>query len=219
MAYKTGMLRCIALALFFILSVPVGAGADTPVAVTITKRTPIETLSPDGRVVGVSEATVGTRLNLVGSEGSQLTLQDAQGIRYRIASSSTDYNPVIAVSSTATNGAPQIPAPVVVTNAVVAPAKPINPTPSAPDKSSTVAASQDKPAPLADSPVFTVKIEGKETANEMCVWPEGGLSDRPLLIAAHGNGGSGPKEIKGWLRIAKEHRFTIVCPSFHSSYS
>jgi poly(3-hydroxybutyrate) depolymerase len=51
----------------------------------------------------------------------------------------------------------------------------------------------------------------------MSVWPQGGVPDRPLLIAAHGNGGAGPKEIKGWLRIAKEHRFTIVCPSFLSS--
>jgi hypothetical protein len=27
------------------------------------------------------------------------------------------------------------------------------------------------------------------------------LSDCPLLIAAHGSGGSGPKEIEGWLDL------------------
>jgi dipeptidyl aminopeptidase/acylaminoacyl peptidase len=212
------MPRFIAIAVIFILSVSIRAAADnTPVAVAITKRTPIETLSPTGNVVGVNEATVGTRLNLVSADGSKVTLQDAQGTRYRIALSSTDYIPPIGVASTAINSAPQTPPPVVIASAVVAPVQPIKPAPKLPDNSSTVASSQNQQAPLADSPVFTVKIGDRATANEMSVWPQGGVPDQPLLIAAHGNGGSGPKEINGWLRIAKEHHFTIVCPSFLSS--
>jgi poly(3-hydroxybutyrate) depolymerase len=34
---------------------------------------------------------------------------------------------------------------------------------------------------------------------------------------AHGNGGSGPREINGWLNLAKRHNFTIVCPTFLSA--
>ena len=212
------VLRFIAIALVFILSVSISGGADTtPVAVTLTKRTPIETLSPDGGVVAVGEATVGTQLNLVSADGSRVILRDAQGIHYRIALSSTDYSPAPAGASTATNAAPQTAAPVALTNSVVVPAQPVTPTPRALDKSSTVASSQTKQAPLADSPVFTIKIGDRQTANEMSVWPQGGVPDQPLLIVAHGNGGSGPKEIQGWLRIAKEHHFTIVCPSFLSS--
>jgi glucosylceramidase len=68
------------------------AGADNvPVTVTITKQTPIETLALDGSVSGVNEATVGTRLNLVSADGSQIILQDVQGTHYRIARSATDY--------------------------------------------------------------------------------------------------------------------------------
>ena len=223
--YKFPMLRLVALVLVFVLSVAVCRGADIPpVAVTITKRTPIETFSPTGNVVGVSEATVGTRLNLVSAEGAKIILQDDQGTRYRIALSSTDYSPppaTVTVASATTNSDSQVPAPAAVTNVVVAPANPGNLMPPPPvhptPEVSSSAASQDKTTPLGDSPVFTVKIGKRTTASEMCVWPEGGVPDQPLLIAAHGNGGAGPKEIQGWLKIAKQHRFTIVCPSFLSS--
>jgi uncharacterized membrane protein YkoI len=95
-----------------IFSVSVVSGADnTPVSVTITQRTPIETLSADGSVGGVSEATIGTRLNFVSTDGSQITLQDAQGTHYRIAQSSTDYSPAVATSSPATNSTPLAAAP------------------------------------------------------------------------------------------------------------
>lgn len=58
---------------------------------------------------------------------------------------------------------------------------------------------------------------GRKTAiNEMAVYPKGGIANRPLLMMAHGNGGSGPKEIEGWLELAKKHNFTIVCPTFVS---
>jgi poly(3-hydroxybutyrate) depolymerase len=217
------MARFIALALVFLLSVSTGKGADTaPVAVTITKRAPIETLSPTGEMVGVSEATVGTRLTLVSAEGAKVILQDAQGTRYRIALSSTDYSPPpTTVAVVPTTASPQAPAPAAITNAVVAPAKPINAMPLPPahpaPEESSAALSQNKQTPLADSPVFTIKLGKRTTANEMSVWPEGGVPDRPLLIAAHGNGGAGPREIQGWLQLAKQHRFTIVCPSFLSS--
>jgi len=210
------MLRFIALAVVFVLTVSVAKSADNPpVAVTITKQTPLETLSADGGVVGVSEAAVGVHMNLVSADGTQVTLQDAQGTRYRIAVTSTDYAPPSVAATTASSSAAPIPAPAPV--AVVAPQKPVTPAPIPQDNSAALATSPNTPAPLADSPVLTIKIGDRPTASEMSVWPQGGVPDRPLLIAAHGNGGSGPKEIKGWLRLAKEHRFTIVCPSFLSS--
>jgi poly(3-hydroxybutyrate) depolymerase len=50
----------------------------------------------------------------------------------------------------------------------------------------------------------------------MAVYPPGGIANRPLLMAAHGGGGCGPKEIAGWLDLAKRHNFTIACPTFLS---
>ena len=71
--------------------------------------------------------------------------------------------------------------------------------------------------------VLIVHIGERKTVNEMAVSPQGGIADRPLLIAAHGGGGSGPQEIEGWLDLAKKHNFTVVCPTFlsgmtHSMY-
>ena len=65
--------------------------------------------------------------------------------------------------------------------------------------------------------VVIVNIGGRKTVNEMAVYPQGGIADRPLLVMAHGNGGSGPREIEGWLDLAKRHQFTIVCPTFLSA--
>jgi hypothetical protein len=67
------------------------AANNTSVTVTITKHSPIETLSSDGTISGVKEATIGTRLKLVSVTGSEVTLQDEQHICYRIALSATDY--------------------------------------------------------------------------------------------------------------------------------
>jgi poly(3-hydroxybutyrate) depolymerase len=154
-------------------------------------------------------------MTLVTSDGSQVTLQDAQGARYRIAVSSTDYNPPpVSVPAATSNPAPSLAA---VPTPAVTPPPPTISTPSPPNNSSSAAASSSDQAPLVDSPVLTIKIGDRTAANEMSVWPQGGVPDRPLLIAAHGNGGSGPKEIQGWLRLAKEHHFTIVCPSFLAS--
>jgi pimeloyl-ACP methyl ester carboxylesterase len=70
--------------------------------------------------------------------------------------------------------------------------------------------------------VMIVAIGERKTVNEMAVYPQGGIAGRPLLIMAHGNGGSGPQEIRDWLDLAKQHNFTIVCPTFlsavHSMY-
>jgi beta-galactosidase len=82
------------MALFLFFAIPVlEAANNTPVTVTITKQSPIETLSSDGTISGVTEATVGTRLRLVSVTGSEVTLQDEQNISYRIALSATDYTP------------------------------------------------------------------------------------------------------------------------------
>jgi poly(3-hydroxybutyrate) depolymerase len=63
-----------------------------------------------------------------------------------------------------------------------------------------------------------VSIGGDKEINAMAVYPAGGLAGRPLLIAAHGNGGSGPREIEGWISLASQHRFTVVCPTFLSAH-
>ncbi len=65
--------------------------------------------------------------------------------------------------------------------------------------------------------VFIVTIGERKAVNEMAIYPQGGIANRPLLMMAHGNGGSGPKEIEAWLDLAKQHNFTIVCPTFLSS--
>jgi len=67
--------------------------------------------------------------------------------------------------------------------------------------------------------VAIITIGDRRSVNEMAVYPANGIADRPLLVAAHGNGGSGPAEIKGWLDLAKQHNFTIVCPTFLSAVS
>ena len=70
---------------------------------------------------------------------------------------------------------------------------------------------------LQPNGVAVITIGERKIINEMAIYPSGGIAGRPLLIAAHGNGGSGPKEITGWLALAKRHNFTIVCPTFLSS--
>lgn len=65
--------------------------------------------------------------------------------------------------------------------------------------------------------VVIVTIGERKTVNEMGIYPQGGIANRPLLMMAHGNGSSGPKEIEGWLDLAKQHNFTIACPTFLSA--
>ncbi len=75
------------------LSVLAQAAATT---VTITKRAPLEMVTADGTLLGVSDATVGAKMTWVSTAGSEVTLQDAQGHYYRIAVASTDYVPPVA---------------------------------------------------------------------------------------------------------------------------
>ncbi len=65
----------------------------------------MESLSPDGSVTGVSQGTVGAQFSFVSVSGSQVILQDAQGLRYRIALSSTDYNPTTSTAPSASPAA------------------------------------------------------------------------------------------------------------------
>lgn len=74
----------------------------------------------------------------------------------------------------------------------------------------------EAPASPDDSPLIT-KIGRAGKSMEVAVWPLEGIAGRPLLIAAHGNGGSGPGEIKAWMQLAKTNQFTLVCPTFLSS--
>lgn len=73
------------------LGLGLGWAEPAPVTVTIIQRTPIETLATDGHVSAVTEATIGAHYTLDTIQGSQAVLQDAQGTRYIIALTSTDY--------------------------------------------------------------------------------------------------------------------------------
>ena len=80
-------------ALAALLGSGLGWANPAPVTVTIIQRTPIETLSDDGRVSAVTEATIGAHYLLDTIQGSQVVLQDPQGTHYLIALTSTDYSP------------------------------------------------------------------------------------------------------------------------------
>ncbi len=41
----------------------------------------------------------------------------------------------------------------------------------------------------------------------------------PLVVSSHGAGGTGPKELGGWLRFADKYGFIVVCPSYDSATS
>jgi len=87
------------IALLFVFTAATRADA-TPVSVTITKQAPIETLSASGGVLAVKEATLGTKLTWVSTQGSRVTLQDAQGTLYRIDLAATDYVAPAATAAT-----------------------------------------------------------------------------------------------------------------------
>ncbi len=36
----------------------------------------------------------------------------------------------------------------------------------------------------------------------------------PLVVSSHGAGGTGPKEVGGWIRLADKYGFLVVCPSY-----
>ncbi len=182
------------------------AGADI-VTVTILQRAPIEMISPTGEITGVTESTAGTKMTLVSVTGPQLILQDANGARYEVAASATDYTPPAAPPSTA-------PAPP--TSVAVKPVPAARAVPAA--KAPPVAAGGAADfGPTPDAQLAGVAVGTRAENNLMAVWPQGGIAGRPLLIAAHGHGGSGPGEIRGWLELARSHRFTIVCPTFESA--
>lgn len=88
------------------LTVRAGMADTAPVTVTITQRSPIETLSSSGAVIGVTESTQGTHFTLISADGNKVTLQDAQGVHYRIAQASTDYT-----ASTTSTAPPPTPTP------------------------------------------------------------------------------------------------------------
>ena len=191
---------------FFVFST---IGPADGVIVTITQKAPMETLSATGDVIGVAEAAVGTKMTFVSTDGSQVTLQDAQGTHYQIALAATDYTP------------PLIPAP---TNSMAQAPAATNNVAQQPVMTSPPAGSQPTPPPgptagsgdlPADSMTATVAIEDRN--DYMKVWPPTGISGRPLLIAAHGNGGTGEGEIARWRETARQHHFTIVCSTFPCS--
>ena len=74
----------------------------------------------------------------------------------------------------------------------------------------------DDQGEIQSNGVVIIYIGERKTVNQMAFYPQGGIANRPLLIMAHGNGGSGPKEIEGWIELAKRHNFTIACPTFLS---
>jgi pimeloyl-ACP methyl ester carboxylesterase len=218
------MRRRLALALAILALLP--ARADTPpVSVAVTQSAPIEALDSSGNVTGVTESKVGDKYTFVSFNAGQVTLQDAQGNHFCIAASSTDYvppaTPAPAVANVATQTPPPAPAPASASTPPPASPRPSIPLPPVPPSAlpsppDTTASTPGSSLP-ADTAMQTLKIGDRTTANEMSVWPPTGIPDRPLLIAAHGNGGAGPREIKGWLKIARDCNFTIVCPSFLSS--
>ena len=65
-----------------------------------------------------------------------------------------------------------------------------------------------------------VEPKARKTVNEFAAYipPTYNASvPMPLLVDAHGNGGSGPREIKQWEKFADQIGFIAVCPSFLSS--
>jgi dienelactone hydrolase len=190
----------------FLGFVSVLAHAENGVTVTITKKAPIETVSSSGEIAGVAESTVGTKLILISASLPQLTLQDAQGTRFLIAASATDYTP------------PQPSVPLTSTNTATQVSKPTtNPPPVSPVIAAQPIAPPTPPPVPAEGKMITVAIGERTKDNLVAIWPEGGIPGRPLLVVAHGHGGSGPNEINGWLKLAKMHHFTVVCPTFLSS--
>jgi len=81
---------------------------------------------------------------------------------------------------------------------------------------SQISKADDQPL-LQSNGVVIVTLGEKKIINEMAVFPQGGIANRPLLVMAHGNGSSGPKEIQRWIALAQQHHFTIVCPTFLSA--
>jgi hypothetical protein len=95
------------LVLLATLGLPGRADASS-VVVTVTKKTPVETLAADGSVSGVSEVAVGTKYTWVSTDGTNLVLADASGAHYEVATAATDYVPA-AATPTAAAPAPTTP--------------------------------------------------------------------------------------------------------------
>jgi hypothetical protein len=223
MFYKTFMVRFVAVAIICVLSFSVIEGADNaPVAVTITKRTPIETLSPNGNVVGVSEATIGTQLNLVGADASRVTLQDAQGIHYRIALSSTDYSSASPVASTTTNSASQTASSVITTPLVVPPTNAASPAAPAPLAASPATSLNTSPAankPPVDSGgtplLLDYEIQPRDNFSKAAFrfWsPSYDQPIRGVIVLVPGLNGDGRGKVTdpAWQDLARKYRLALV---------
>jgi hypothetical protein len=93
--------------LFLLLIFAVCGRAQTnQTVVTITRQAPLEILSADGTMTGVTESVIGAKFTLVSTDGSKVTLLDGQGIHYRISLVATDYTPP-PPASPAVNPSPQ----------------------------------------------------------------------------------------------------------------
>ena len=168
----------------------------------------------------MTETQVGAKFTLVSSGGAQLTIQDAAGARYLVATSATDYVPPASP-------APAAPAPTVTASPPAGSAQPppapvVNPaaTPLAPPiNPNQTGISIDAATPAQGPSADVLKVTTIAADQPVAVWPPTGTDGRPLLIVAHGHGGSGPHEINAWLKLAGEHQFTVVCPTFKSSIS
>ena len=79
--------------LLSILSISSLAQADQPQAVTITRKAPLQTLSPEGTMTGVQEAAVGTKYTWVSTDGANIVVADSAGAHYKVATAATDYVP------------------------------------------------------------------------------------------------------------------------------
>lgn len=133
---------------FFLLASVFALAAATPspaATVTVTQRTPLESLSAAGDVTGVTEAQVGSQYTLISCANGQVTLHDAQGNQFRINLAATDYTPP---ASPATNALAQVTPPSSATNAVATTAAPsTSNAPAAATPTNTVAQVPSAPSP------------------------------------------------------------------------
>jgi pimeloyl-ACP methyl ester carboxylesterase len=67
------------------------------------------------------------------------------------------------------------------------------------------------PGPATSGGPLRVKIWDE---GQVFVWPPTGIPGRPLIVSFHGSGWSGDKEMGGWIGLARQHNFTIVCPDY-----
>jgi hypothetical protein len=150
-----------------------------PATVTIVRRAAIETLSSNGDVNKVSEATTGTQYSFVGVQGSMVEIQDSTGTHYLVPVNCTDYlQPSTPPDAASTNTAPESAPPATVTNIAPESVPPAPATNIAPQPVAPVVSPSSEPAPTT-SPDGSAGLilPGKP-------W----LDNRGVLIQAHGGG-------------------------------